>query len=382
MTVDNDVGATEQARPARPGRLDKVVLVLRSIMGSHWTPTVLAILSVVFILGAAGGTVLQTRLAEMAAAGITFDPVTQTQPPPLPAYDFTVAPEDVRPISEDEARAYNTGIPFSTLPILAARPFIMPPTQVEDYARALDCLTAAIYFEAANEPSEGQQAVAQVIINRMRHPAFPKTICGVVFQGSERSTGCQFSFTCDGALTRTPSIAGWARARAVAGAALNGSVAAGVGMATHYHADFVSPYWAERLVKMRKIGAHIFYRWTGAWGLPGAFTGAHLGAEPLIIKLAALATPVEALDDPATLVVEGPVEHVEILAPPVRIAPVELETPEEDAPVEALVVVAEQPRAPPPPTFSNPLAGPAPAPASSNTAGPAPQRRTRIAVPN
>ncbi|MFT2129823.1 cell wall hydrolase, partial [Staphylococcus epidermidis] len=92
---------------------------------------------------------------------------------------------------------------------------------------------------AANETLQGQASVAQVILNRMRHPAYPKTVCGVVFQGSERTTGCQFSFTCDGAMGRPPSAEGWARARAVAASALNGFVAADVGMATHYHANYV-----------------------------------------------------------------------------------------------------------------------------------------------
>jgi spore germination cell wall hydrolase CwlJ-like protein len=75
-----------------------------------------------------------------------------------------------------------------------------------------DCLTAAIYYEAASEPDDGQRAVAQVVLNRVAHPAYPKTVCGVVYQGSERGTGCQFTFTCDGALARKPSRYFWDRA--------------------------------------------------------------------------------------------------------------------------------------------------------------------------
>ncbi|WP_426011657.1 cell wall hydrolase [Caulobacter sp. DWR2-3-1b2] len=184
----------------------------------------------------------------------------------------------------------NAAMPPSKLPIQPARPFIAPVADVESYGRALDCMTAAVYYEAGSETPQGQAAVAQVVLNRMRHPAYPKTVCGVVFQGSEQTTGCQFTFTCDGSLARTPSALGWTRARAVAGAALNGGVATGVGMATHYHADFVVPYWAPRLVKIGQIGAHIFYRWPGAWGLSSAFSGRYALIEPVESRIAALSS--------------------------------------------------------------------------------------------
>ena len=184
----------------------------------------------------------------------------------------------------------NAAMPPSKLPIQPARPFIAPVADVESYGRALDCMTAAVYYEAGSETPQGQAAVAQIVLNRMRHPAYPKTVCGVVFQGSEQTTGCQFTFTCDGSLARTPSALGWTRARAVAGAALNGGVATGVGMATHYHADFVVPYWAPRLVKIGQIGAHIFYRWPGAWGLSSAFSGRYALIEPVESRIAALSS--------------------------------------------------------------------------------------------
>lgn len=204
--------------------------------------------------------------------------------------NFTLAPEAVQDISQDQARAWNAALPFSTDPIRPARPLFASPADVESYSRALDCLTTAVYYEAASESAAGQAAVAQVVLNRARHPAYPRTICGVVFQGSERATGCQFSFTCDGAMARTPSMVGWARARGVAMSALNGHVAAAVGTATHYHTDWVAPYWAARLSKLVKIGAHIFYRWPGTWGLPAAFTGNYAGSEPIIGKMAGLST--------------------------------------------------------------------------------------------
>src|SRR3954468_6506981 len=85
-----------------------------------------------------------------------------------------------------------------------ARPFDVGAASADDFRSALDCLTAAVYYEARSESEDGQRAVAQVVLNRVRHPAFPKSVCGVVYQGSNRATGCQFSFTCDGSLARGP----------------------------------------------------------------------------------------------------------------------------------------------------------------------------------
>ncbi|MFM9976608.1 MAG: cell wall hydrolase [Sphingomonadaceae bacterium] len=135
--------------------------------------------------------------------------------------------------------------------------------RAEDRERALTCLATAIAYEAAFEPQAGQQAVAEVILNRLRHPAYPKTVCGVVYAGAQRRTGCQFSFTCDGSLKRTMSAGVMAAVRTVATAALDGQAASQVSGATHYHADYVSPYWAPSLVRVAKIGAHIFYRMPG-----------------------------------------------------------------------------------------------------------------------
>ena len=163
--------------------------------------------------------------------------------------------------------------------IVAAKPFRLAGT-VLDQARALQCLTTAIYYEAANEPDDGQRAVAQVVLNRVRHPAFPSTVCGVVFQGSERS-GCQFSFACDGAMARTPAQAAWRRASKVAAAALAGSVFAPVGLATHYHTYAVKPAWNRSLVMTGAFGAHFFHRWMGGWGTAPAFAQSYRGNEPL-----------------------------------------------------------------------------------------------------
>lgn len=164
--------------------------------------------------------------------------------------------------------------------VVAARPFSMASASTIDRDRAIQCLTAAIYYEAASEPDAGQQAVAQVILNRARHPAFPGTVCGVVYQGSEHA-GCQFSFACDGAMARIPARAAWLRAARAAGMALAGYVYVPVGLATHYHTYAVTPAWNRSMVMTDVVGAHFFHRWKGYWGTSAAFSQRYAGGEPL-----------------------------------------------------------------------------------------------------
>ena len=181
-----------------------------------------------------------------------------------------------------DAMRLNAATPTTSGLLRAAQPFVFRPASAEDRRRAQRCLTQAIYYEAALEPTEGQEGVAQVILNRVRDPNYANTICGVVFEGAERTTGCQFSFTCDGALGQAPVAWAWERARKVADRALAGYVSTRVGTATHYHADYVHPWWAPTLNKLTQIGAHIFYRWKGVYGEPAAFRQAYAGREPLI----------------------------------------------------------------------------------------------------
>jgi hypothetical protein len=161
----------------------------------------------------------------------------------------------------------------------AAEPFVAArDSAVRD--RSLECLTQAIYYEARSESENGQRAVAQVVLNRVRHPSYPNSVCGVVFQGSERVTGCQFSFTCDGSLNRgVNDFYSWDRARRVAEAALGGSVYHPVGLALNYHTTAISPYWAPSLVPQTVVGAHIFYRRPGS-GTSEAFSQAPADYEP------------------------------------------------------------------------------------------------------
>ena len=194
-------------------------------------------------------------------------------------YDLATLPSlNLGVMTEMDARRLNALRLGAPEPPPPARPFVLKAGG-GDRAQALQCLTQAIYYEAAAEPLKGQQAVAQTVINRLRHPGYPKSVCGVVFEGAMRVTGCQFSFTCDGSLAREPVPSLWRQAQAVARRALSGYVAREVGTATHYHADYVAPYWAPTLYKITQIGAHIFYRWTGPSGLPAAFIGRYRGAE-------------------------------------------------------------------------------------------------------
>jgi hypothetical protein len=187
--------------------------------------------------------------------------------------------------------------------VTPALPFSIRGINPLDRARATECLTAAIYYEAASEPDDGQRAVAQVVLNRVRHPAFPSTVCGVVYQGAHRGTGCQFSFACDGASARIPSRAGWARAARIAATALSGYVFSPVGLATHYHTYAVTPAWNRTLVMTDAIGAHFFHRWKGFWGTPLAFRQRYVGREPLAGPAApASISPIIAISHPVRVV--------------------------------------------------------------------------------
>ncbi len=197
---------------------------------------------------------------------------TEVAPPAPP-------PMEVRDLAPETALAVNTQIPVATGPNPAARPFSMAGASQASRAQALECLASTVYYEAGQESDAGQRAVAQVVLNRVRHPAFPASVCGVVYQGSTRQTGCQFTFTCDGSLSRRPMPGAWDRARKVAQAALAGAVFAPVGTATHYHANYVVPYWASSLAKTDVEGAHLFYRWQGSWGRLSAFAQRYVGSE-------------------------------------------------------------------------------------------------------
>ena len=192
--------------------------------------------------------------------------------------DLPARPEDIEAqgtkaqsvLPPGDARTRNAAVAFWPGPLDTARPFAFRGSE-QDRTRALECLATAVLYEAGDDVV-GEAAVAQVVLNRVRHPAFPMTVCGVVYQGAERSSGCQFTFTCDGSLRRQMSDGAWRRARDVAGRALAGAIDRTVGLATHYHTDWVYPYWSPELNKLARVGTHLFFRLAGdlgrAWRFP------------------------------------------------------------------------------------------------------------------
>jgi hypothetical protein len=217
---------------------------------------------------------LATARAFEARAGGDIDPA----PEGWSDLDLSTPPDlGLGPLSFEQAQRLNAYLPTSDGQV-PATPFVLKANAAER-ARALLCLTQAIYYEAALEPTPGQEAVAQTVLNRVRHPAFPKSICGVVFQGANQLTGCQFSFTCDGSRARPPIEPFWSRAKGVAERALDGYVMAPVGLATHYHADYVLPRWGPTMVKIRQFGSQIFYRYPGPLGQRDSYRERYGGGE-------------------------------------------------------------------------------------------------------
>jgi spore germination cell wall hydrolase CwlJ-like protein len=132
--------------------------------------------------------------------------------------------------------------------------------------KELWCLATAIYFESRGETYRGQVAVAQVVLNRLKHPIYPKTICGVVFQNQSRRDACQFSFACDGIPEHVTDRKSWEQAEEIAEGTVRGNLyLTEVGKATHYHATYVRPKWAPRMSKVVKIGLHVFYQFKTGW---------------------------------------------------------------------------------------------------------------------
>ena len=189
-----------------------------------------------------------------------------------------------------DAKASNLVIPFATDKLSPAASFRFTGS-TRDRTRAADCLALAALAESGGDDA-GQRAVIQVALNRVRHPAFARTVCGVVFEGSQRRTGCQFTFTCDGSLDRRYSDASRATALQRAQEALGGRVFAPVGIATHYHTDWVFPWWSPKLIKIAQVQTHLFLRWPGYWGSAAALNIAYRGGEPDVFGVAAVAATV------------------------------------------------------------------------------------------
>jgi len=228
------------------------------------------------------GPMVRLSLDESANNAARIDQYASTRLPALPIPGALLA------LDPDRARLSNAAVAAQPSTDIAP-PFHAAGMTADSAQRATDCLAAAEWYEAGDNPP-GERAVAQVVLNRARHPAFPKSVCGVVFQGSDYTGACQFTFACDGSIgARTPGLAAWSRARAIALAALAGAVDGDVGLATHYHADYVVPRWRDSLVKLGVVGPHLFYRWPGYWGSLAALRPLPWGSdEPHVLRLARL----------------------------------------------------------------------------------------------
>lgn len=247
--------------------------------------------------------ILALAFAALAMFGVANRPAAPAVPSSIVSAPLDALPASAKDegtilstLPVEDARARNAAVPFAEADPAAARPFVFRGSST-DRTRARDCLALAAMAEAGAGDAD-QRAVMQVILNRVRHPAFAATVCGVVFQGSERPTGCQFTFTCDGSLARSYSDALWRTARQRANDALGGYVHAPVGTATHYHADYVYPAWSGELDKIAAVGPHLFFRWRGWWGSGAAMSARYTGGEPDPLALRKVAQEV---DRPADL---------------------------------------------------------------------------------
>ena len=226
--------------------------------------------------------------AALAAARATEAAAAAALPDAAPADGMLL-----QRVSPTDAVALNAAIPIAAIGNPRAESIVFRAGDPTTQQRSLQCLAEAIYYEARSESEDGQRAVAQVVLNRVRHPAYPASVCGVVYQGPLRAGGgCQFTFTCDGSQRLPPSGPGWARALRIASEALSGAVYAPVGYATHYHTHQVLPVWAYRLAKVAVIGSHNFYRMGGTGGAPSAFHQAYAGREPSPAAVIAARLPV------------------------------------------------------------------------------------------
>jgi len=270
--------------PSAGGSLDIVAAI------SRWLSALLTVRTTVIVLLACIGLVLifadqgtgkPEDHSKSASSGQSASGIAAPLLPPGVQPAATTGPE------AEMARLINDSIAIVPAGRVAAKPFFWAGNMA-DRERATDCLAATGYYEAGTRAAD-QRAVMQVVLNRVRHPAFPHSICGVVFQGAERKTGCQFTFACDGSMARRqPSAAIWRQARITASEMLTGQIEPAVGNATHYHTDWVHPAWSSQMNKIAAIDTHLFFRWRGNIGEPQSFTTRYSGSEPLIARLAGL----------------------------------------------------------------------------------------------
>jgi len=217
------------------------------------------------------------------------------------------------------------------------------PFQGRTNASDEDCLATAVYYEARGEGQAGQQAVAQVILNRVRNPAYPKTICGVVYQAANGD--CQFSFVCNGAMRGRRESAAWSRARRVADRALGGFVMSDIGNAVNFHAARVAPGWSG-MIRVAQVGQHVFYGFGGRSTVVRSFPSSAPHA-PALLRVAQVQAPVQ-----TGYKVLGPDAHRDEPKLILASASLAASTPQHAAP-------AAQPKVEPAPLAVTPAATPA-----------------------
>ncbi len=211
--------------------------------------------------------------AASRASGTTTTGVgsTPTVPRAVALSSTTPAPADAAPVEIAAApvsaeglaalRAREPAVTVMIKPDEGERPSYASLITPENMTKEERCLAEAVYFEARSEPEDGQAAVAQVVLNRVKSGLYPTSICGVVYQNRHRAFACQFSFACENRSLRITEPEPWKTAVRVAREVTYGQTYnTEVGGATHYHANYVRPYWAKRLEKMDVIGRHIFYK--------------------------------------------------------------------------------------------------------------------------
>jgi hypothetical protein len=263
---------------------------------------------------------------------VSLDANVPVQAPAPPAEIIAETdPTLLQPVAPGDAVAINASIPIVSGLNPRAASFVVKAADHWNQSLSLQCLAEAVYYEARSESEDGQRAVAQVVLNRVRHPAYPNSVCGVVYQGPQRAGGgCQFTFTCDGSLAIPPSGAAWLQARRIAASALAGSVYAPVGYSTNYHTQQVVPQWAFRLLKVAVVGSHSFYRLPGAWGDPRSFNERYAGREPSPSSLLASRPVLPA----QTATLPLPIQYGALQTPttPAYTAPASLPQPEDSLP--------------------------------------------------
>ncbi len=218
-----------------------------SLFFSYRTPAETRALGAAVLAGAALGLAVGGAYLVSGQASRAADQARVERPADAAATGYAVAP----PLAPPPPRPLGS----ASAPIAPALTAATSPPRRAELARDLDCLATAVYYEARGEAVAGQAAVAQVVLNRAHLPAFPKDVCAVVYQG-RGGHACQFSFVCDGAMSRLREPAAWARARAVAGRALDGYVMTAVGRADAFHAARRDLAWAGRGVQ---LGGQVFY---------------------------------------------------------------------------------------------------------------------------